>query len=462
MAAARSTVELAAPHQTREKRPRRGALAAEQVLETAGRLQMLGPLGVSFGFAEGGGQAAFAAELDRSFRLRCASAWDLPRIASALEWLGPFLLATGRDPLWMPAVELPGMVYNRITLDMLGEFIRTSPPLGKTKGEHVSADVAQSYVGVIRTLRSREARYDIAPEHVNINAPLAFKAMRREDGPKGQRRIGRGLRAEMLAAAAAAGFSRTGLQAAIDWAAALTAHNLMLRGGEVGVPDGIEPDPRRILTFASFEWREASDASGWVLWLIITVIPIKDPTARKKGYPCPIARRHSGPLGADAMCTYDALVIAYWLRRGGPLSALPRDAAGAPRAGWWRAATRRDGAAADDAPFFTVAGGFPYSTADTRRLVRSIVRAAGVPDDQVDEYGGKALRIGGATDWRAELGFEAARSVIKRRGRWESDVDQIYQRTLVDEQLRGSVVVGAARGASLEDVCREWVQPADR
>ena len=124
---------------------------------------MLGPLGVSFGFAEGGGQAAFAAELDRSFRLRCASAWDLPRIASALEWLGPFLLATGRDPLWMPAVELPGMVYNRITLDMLGEFIRTSPPLGKTKGEHVSADVAQSYVGVIRTLRSREARYDIAP-----------------------------------------------------------------------------------------------------------------------------------------------------------------------------------------------------------------------------------------------------------------------------------------------------------
>ena len=116
----------------------------------------------------------------------------------------------------------------------------------------------------------------------------------------------------------------------------------------------------------------------------------------------------------------------------------------------------------DQAPFFTVAGGFPYATADTRRLVRSIARAAGVPDDQIDEYGAKALRIGGATDWRAELGLEAARAVIKRRGRWESDVDQIYQRTLVGEQLRGSVAVGAARGASLEDVCREWVQPADR
>ena len=144
-------------------------------------------------------------------RCRCSrNALDLARIASTLEWLGPFLLATGRDPLWMPAVELPGMVYNRITLDMLGEFIRTSPPLGKTKGERVSADVAQSYVGVIRTLRSREARYDIAPEHVNVNAPLAFKAMRREDGPKGQRRIGRCLRAAALAAAAAAGFPRTG------------------------------------------------------------------------------------------------------------------------------------------------------------------------------------------------------------------------------------------------------------
>ena len=104
------------------------------MLELAGRLSLLGPLGVSFGFAEGGGQAAFAAELDRSFRRRCASAWDVPRVRSALAWVGPFVIATGRDPLFVPAIELPGQVYNRVSLDMLSEFIRTSPPLGKTRG----------------------------------------------------------------------------------------------------------------------------------------------------------------------------------------------------------------------------------------------------------------------------------------------------------------------------------------
>ena len=433
------------------------------MLELAGRLSLLGPLGVSFGFAEGGGQAAFAAELDRGFRRRCASAWDLPRLHSALAWVEPFLLATGRDPLFVPAIELPGQVYNRVSLDMLGEFIRTSPPLGKTRGAHVSADVAQSYVGVVRTLRSREARYDIAPEHVNLNAPLAFKAMRREDAPKGERRISRGLRAAMMVAAAAAGFSRmASTQAAIDWAAALAAHNLMLRGGEVGVPDGVEPDPRRVLTFDSFAWFDACADSCGALWLVATVIPIKDPTARKKGYPCPIARRHDGPLGSDPVCTYDALAIAWWLRRGGPLDAFPRDEAGRPAAGWWRLAGRRTGAAADDAPLFTVAGGFPYATSDVRRLVRSIARAAGVAETELDEYGAKAARIGGATDWRDELGADVSKTVIQRRGRWETDVATIYQRTLVSEQLRGSIVVGGARGASLEDVCRGWAQPADR
>ena len=433
------------------------------MLELAGRLSLLGPLGVSFGFAEGGGQAAFAAELDRSFRRRCASAWDVPRVRSALAWVGPFVIATGRDPLFVPAIELPGQVYNRVSLDMLSEFIRTSPPLGKTRGEHVSADVAQSYVGVVRTLRSREARYDIAPEHVNLNAPLAFKAMRREDAPKGDRRISRGLRAAMLYAAAEAGFARlTSTQAAIDWAAGLAAHNLMLRGGEVGVPDGIEPDPRRILTFDSFEWFDACTDSDGALWLVVTVVPIKDPTARKKGYPCPIARRHDGPLGADPLCTYDALAIAWWLRRGGGLGTFPRDGMGRPAAGWWRLAVLRTAATADDAPFFTVAGGFPYATSDVRRLVRNIARAAGVPEPELGEYGAKAARIGGATDWRDELGAEQARAVIRRRGRCETDVAEIYQRTLVNEQLRGSVVVGGARGASLEDVCRGWVQPADR
>ena len=156
------------------------------------------------------------------------------------------------------------------------------------------------------------------------------------------------------------------------------------------------------------------------------------------------------------------MAIVYWLRRGGTLAQFPRDEVGRPAAGWWLRATRREGAAADGAPLFTVAGGFPYSTSDTRRLAQAIAAAAGAPPEEVAEYGAKSFRIGGATDWRAELGLEQGRDVLMRRGRWESDVAAIYQRTLVVEQLRGSVLVGGARGASLEEACKGWVQPADR
>ena len=43
-------------------------------------------------------------------------------------------------------VELSGRLWNRATLDMFAEFIRGSPPIGKAKGAHVSADAISSYV----------------------------------------------------------------------------------------------------------------------------------------------------------------------------------------------------------------------------------------------------------------------------------------------------------------------------
>ena len=95
---------------------------------------MLGPLGVTFACGEGDSGGAFAADLQRTLRLRCAEAWDLPRVRTMLSWWEPFLLASGRAP-WVPALELPGMIWNRMTLDLFGEFIRRSPPLGKARGD---------------------------------------------------------------------------------------------------------------------------------------------------------------------------------------------------------------------------------------------------------------------------------------------------------------------------------------
>ena len=76
-----------------------------------------------------------------------------------------------------------------------------------------------------------------------------------------------------------------------------------------------------------------------------------------------------------------------------------------------------------------------------------------------DEVGGKAFRIGGATDLR-EVHGDGAQRLIKERGRWASDVAQLYQRALLRTQLDSSAGAGAAVGRDLEEALQGWVQPA--
>ena len=87
----------------------------------------------------------------------------------------------------------------------------------------------------------------------------------------------------MLKRAASTGFPRlhgghgvSVTRAVIEWAAAITAHNLLLRGGEVGVIDGEEIDPERDLTLGAIEFKEPAEVSQWLPWLIAWLVPIKD------------------------------------------------------------------------------------------------------------------------------------------------------------------------------------------
>jgi len=103
------------------------------------------------------------------------------------------------------------------------------------------------------------------------------------------------------------------------------------------------------------------------------------------------------------------------------------------------------------------ADGLRWDTGDTRALARRMASLLGI---STKEVGAKSFRIGGATDLLARLGATAAESVIRQRGRWASDVCQIYQRALASTHLDASAEIGSAVGREIEALCEGWVQPA--
>ena len=50
--------------------------------------------------------------------------------------------------------------------------------------------------------------------------------------------------------------------------------------------------------------------------------------------------------------------------------------------------------------------------------------------------------------------------VIQQRGRWSSDIAEIYQRTLLVDQMDGAARMAEADGADLESLLHGWSQPA--
>eukprot|EP00965_Chrysotila_dentata_P127408 4213417-Pleurochrysis_carterae.AAC.2 len=85
---------------------------------------------------------------------------------------------------------------------------------------------------------------------------MTLERMRQVDPPAGTRKLSRAFKAGHLRAAAAAGVRSNTEQSRMDWAAALLAHNLLLRAGELSHPDDRGFDPTRDLT-----WRQWSGAS---------------------------------------------------------------------------------------------------------------------------------------------------------------------------------------------------------
>jgi hypothetical protein len=444
-----------APPPVERRKPRRGPAATADVLSRAAALGLTGPLGPSPALDDAM-PGAFARQLEASLLASASDAWDVPRLSSALTWVEPFLQETGRT-MFYPSLGSSQEAeaakrWNRRSLDLLTKYITSSQPIGMARGESVSHASAKSYSQAIYLLRCREADYDIAPAGAGGYAGASDgKTTKRKEPPPGERCLSTGIRAVHFSAAASAGFDRSSARGELDWCTGIGSHNLLLRGGELGVPDNARREPRRILRGRHLSWRAANRASRRRLWLLVWVIPIKDPAGNHKGYPTPVARRHDGPLGADPLCAYDAFALVWW-RMAGTGGPFPVDAGGAPADGWWLS-TR--GGACLDAPIFTNPLGEVWTTEDSRKLYKRLAVAAGLDPSSV---GGKAARIGGSTDAKDCTG-EVGKAIIKRRGRWASDIAEVYQRELLGEQLDLSASLGNAVGEDLESLCEGWAQP---
>ena len=415
-----------------------------RIIERAERLGLTGPVGdTDAGVGEN--ESATATALRLGVRDRARQTLDPGRLDTALTWFDEFATDSRRAPLFKPFSGLDdadASIYNATTLDMFGEYLRRrGSRLNGRKGSTLRADTIGSYVSAIKSLRTLEAHQRIVDVRTDTVRPAAAKRMRQQDGPPGERVLRRALRATHLRQAVAKGFPRRSKPGAIRWAAAVLAHNLLLRGGELGVVNNDAFDASRDLKIGDIEFCAPCMESAWLPWLVVYVVAIKDTQARHRVVPMVVRRRGAGgALGDDCMDVYDALILAIEARAG----RVP------PTLG------RVQGQEAAQPLFVRPRGGI-WRTNETRELAQDIARLIGMDPA---EFGAKSFRIGGATDWRAVFGPAGAETIIRERGRWASDVARIYQRALAQDHLSGSAAVGDTEGRELEALCRGWTQPA--
>ena len=407
---------------------------------------------------EGRGEgAALVDTLREGVRARVMRHADMGRLGTAIEWFGDFKRDTTRVP-FVPldhAGDLSAGAYNAETMELMGEYMRVrgSRKAGKA-GAPLQSDHIQACVSTIRMLRSAEAHYGVVVPEADTNLSTLYKEIRKDNGPKGERKESRGFRSLHFRVLLQQGYPHEGGQAAVEWAIALMAHNLMLRGGEVGRTDSQSFDPARDLTITSVVEMAPCAESGWMPWIVVWVVSIKDPQVKFRAVPLPIRARGGSEVG---MCAYRAAVGQLQRRRREVPECTHackwcKPSPGAARLGGRPPATCRRA----NAPLFLTESGEEYTTQRVRELGGRMAEAAGMPEGSV---GGKLWRIGGATDAREVMGDDSQR-IIKQRGRWGSDVSGVYQRALTRDMLDASVAVANAASRDMEEMVRGWTQPA--
>lgn len=394
------------------------------------------------------GERATVAALRTGADLRLTSFVEEGRanhLRTALRWLERFFSAMPSRVPFVPyqhAGDLRSAAYNEETFRLFAEFVRQHGSVRSgSGGMAVSASTISDYVSALRAFLSREAGYNLRLEGGNLRFPKQMQHMRKEDGPAGQRELSRGMTARILRKLLhASGFFSSKREHLLRWAVLWLAHNLLMRGGELGVSDRATFSPTTGLTIADFEWVEPSEETAFFAALIVDMVPIKDTLNMRQRTPCPIRRvssraTHRLPVEPEA-CAWDA-VRRYWLVRSREV----------PPEQWVQA------------PFFAHADGTPVCTSDVRAFIRQAATAAG--ELEPDDFYARALRIGGATDLYFIMGGATeAEGVLRKRGRWCSAIGQIYARISATAMLSTSAALPQADSVDLEAFRHGYVMPA--
>ena len=324
-----------------------------------------------------------------------------------------------RPPLVQPrsAGDLKATLHNEWTLVLFAEYLATRRSARMQRP--LAVDTIAEYVGMLKVDLSVTWGFSIAGDAQRL--PAIIKALRRER-PRAERRKRRGIRRAHLRAAwrACEGFRGDSRAAVNAWAAAATAWQALARGGEVATA-------RRELRRWAAHWRP-------------TRADLSFGTAHGRRYAClmlrPIKRRngeHGGKVpiifeegdggGDDTYAALRRLVDLDPCREGSE----------------------------ESTPLFRDGTGRPLTVEALRHLAGRIFAEAG----QKGRVGAHSFRIGGASDL-ADRGASA--SLLMAKGRWASDVAQIYARMTRRAQLAASRMMQQRGGRDCEELFADFTQ----
>ena len=319
-----------------------------------------------------------------------------------------------RVPRW--AGDMDAQLHNEWSLVLFAEYL--SLRRNRRTRKQLAVDTIAEYVGMVKKDLSVHYGFAIAGEPQRL--PQVIKAMRRQR-PRANRRKRRGIRGRHLRAAWSAGGSlrQTSPDAVNLAAAGTTAWAALARGGEVATP--------------------RQQLAGWHRRSRPTRADLSFGKAHGERYACVLLRpikRTGGELGEKVPILFaegdgggdDTYAMLRRLERYDPCPESQRERT----------------------PLFRV-GGKPLTTERLRQHAKAIWRAAG----QTGSVGGHSFRIGGATDL-ADQG--ASQALLQAKGRWASDIGQIYARMTQRAQLAASKAMQRRGGRDMEELFPRFTQ----